>query len=341
MRRHAVRRPTDESSRRRTLRRPACAPSPVAPPIEDRTRSPPRLRALPTTPRRRSRTACCRDDAGRPLAAIAPATACTRSAQSPQTLAHGSSDPGAEAPRRRACLLRDRAAFTRAVVGASRLTELHRVPRHLRRRRNRGDGSSVARVDRLLRPQRRSPKRYRPRNPRVLSLLPRKQRSRGQPASRDRRDDPRVEQKPAFARSCVPKTPVHASTFVGSIADEEKWRLLQTAAMLVFMSRFDGPPRPIREALSVGTPCLVSYESNMGELIESFGAGRAAPLEAVAVANCLDEAFASAGTLESWQAGARRLRAELSWPNVARTYLAGYESIGVTSTLVRRSPTVP
>ena len=128
---------------------------------------------------------------------------------------------------------------------------------------------------------------------------------------------------------------------VGSVADEEKWRLLQTAAMLVFMSRFDGPPRPIREALSVGTPCLVSYESNMGELIESFGAGRAAPLEAVAVANCLDEAFASPGTLESWQAGARRLRAELSWPNVARTYLSGYESIGVTSTPVRRSPTVP
>ena len=71
----------------------------------------------------------------------------------------------------------------------------------------------------------------------------------------------------------------------------------------------------------------------MGELVESFGAGRAAPLEAVAVAKCLHEAFASAGTLDSWQAGARRLRAELAWPNVARTYLAGYESIGVMSTL--------
>jgi glycosyltransferase involved in cell wall biosynthesis len=118
---------------------------------------------------------------------------------------------------------------------------------------------------------------------------------------------------------------------LGAVADEEKWRLLQTAAMLVFMSRFDGPPRPIREALAVGTPCLVSYESNMGELVEGFGAGRAAPLEASAVAGCLNEAFGSAGALESWQAGARRLRAELTWPNVARTYLAGYESIGVTS----------
>lgn len=119
---------------------------------------------------------------------------------------------------------------------------------------------------------------------------------------------------------------------LGSVSDEEKWRLLQTAAMLVFMSRFDGPPRPIREALAVGTPCLVSYESNMGELIESFGAGRAAPLEAAAIAGGLNEAFASAETLESWQAGARRLRAELAWSNVAQTYLTGYVSIGVAIT---------
>lgn len=128
---------------------------------------------------------------------------------------------------------------------------------------------------------------------------------------------------------------------LGSVADHEKWRLLQMAAMLVFMSRFDGPPRPIREALSVGTPCLVSYESNMGELVESFGAGRAAPLEAAAVARCLEEAFASPETLDSWRAGARRLRAELAWPNVARTYISGYESVGVTGTPATQSPTGP
>jgi len=128
---------------------------------------------------------------------------------------------------------------------------------------------------------------------------------------------------------------------LGAVADKDKWQLLRTATVLVFMSRFDGPPRPIREALSVGTPCIVSYESNMGELVETFGAGCAAPLEAAAVARCLNEAFASAGTLESWQAGARRLRDELAWPNVARTYLSGYESVGVTSTPAGRSPTAP
>lgn len=131
---------------------------------------------------------------------------------------------------------------------------------------------------------------------------------------------------------------------LGSVADEEKWRLLQTAAMLVFMSRFDGPPRPIREALSVGTPCLVSYESNMGELVERFGAGRAAPLEAAAVAGCLNEAFASPETLDSWRVGAQKLRTELAWPNVARRYLKGYESVGVTdnsTTQATRSPIVP
>ena len=124
---------------------------------------------------------------------------------------------------------------------------------------------------------------------------------------------------------------------LGSVADEERSRLLRTAAILVFMSRFDGPPRPIREALSVGTPCLVSYESNMGELVESFGAGRAAALDPAAVASCLQEAFRSPRTFDSWQVGAQRLRAELAWPNVARTYLRGYESIGATNTPISLS----
>ena len=133
--------------------------------------------------------------------------------------------------------------------------------------------------------------------------------------------------KPKFVSSLRAENIGANVDLVGPVSDDEKWRLLQAASMLVYMSRFDGPPRPIREALSVGTPCLVSYESNMGELVERFGAGRAAPLEPAAVAECLHEAFASPGTLDSWHAGALRLRAELVWPRVARTYINGYESI--------------
>ncbi len=48
-----------------------------------------------------------------------------------------------------------------------------------------------------------------------------------------------------------------AVSHVGSVDEHAKWWLLRNALCLVFPSRWDGPPRPIREALSVGTPVIV------------------------------------------------------------------------------------
>jgi glycosyltransferase involved in cell wall biosynthesis len=116
---------------------------------------------------------------------------------------------------------------------------------------------------------------------------------------------------------------------VGPLEDESKWAFLRTASALVFPSRYDGPPRPVREALSVGTPCIVSYESNMGELIERSDAGLASALDPGSIARCLRRAFLETQTLVDWKAGAERLNTQLAWPNVAQTYLDGYRNVGI------------
>lgn len=112
---------------------------------------------------------------------------------------------------------------------------------------------------------------------------------------------------------------------LGETDEGTKWDLLRRARCLAFLSRWDGPPRPIREALSVGTPAIVSWATNMGQLIEEAAAGRAVELEEEAIASAL-VATESAELVSRWRLGARRLSEALAWPRVADRYIEGYEA---------------
>jgi glycosyltransferase involved in cell wall biosynthesis len=106
--------------------------------------------------------------------------------------------------------------------------------------------------------------------------------------------------------------------------EPEKWRLLRGARAQVFLSRWDGPPRPVREALAVGTPTVVSIETNMAAVVEAAGAGRSVTLDPAVVAQALREAE-DGELVARWRNGARRLRERLSWDAVALDYVRGYE----------------
>lgn len=113
-------------------------------------------------------------------------------------------------------------------------------------------------------------------------------------------------------------------TLLGELASRAKWELLRGARCLVFLSRWDGPPRPVREAIAVATPVIVSWETNMGELVTQFGAGRAVSLEREDIAEAL-LLTASSDNCDRWKAGTGRLRRSLDWANVAQAYAEGYE----------------
>ena len=113
---------------------------------------------------------------------------------------------------------------------------------------------------------------------------------------------------------------------LGEVDEDTKWELLRRARCLAFLSRWDGPPRPVREALSVGTPVIVSHGTNMADLVASEGAGAAVPEQVDAIADAL-LATNDAACVAAWRDGALRLAERLAWPRVARCYLRGYESV--------------
>ena len=114
---------------------------------------------------------------------------------------------------------------------------------------------------------------------------------------------------------------------IGPVDEASKWRILSQADYLVFLSRFDGPPRPIREAIVAGLPVLVSPESNMGNLVEQFEAGLQVPLEVNAIANAIARTADDEDLLARSRVGAAALRAHLDWARVAQDYISGYEGV--------------
>ena|GEM_PF-2533349 len=114
---------------------------------------------------------------------------------------------------------------------------------------------------------------------------------------------------------------------IGPVDEASKWRILSQADYLVFLSRWDGPPRPIREAIVAGLPVLVSPETNMGNLVEQFGAGLQVPLEVNAIADAISRAADDEDLLERSRVGTAALRAHLDWARVAQDYISGYERI--------------
>jgi glycosyltransferase involved in cell wall biosynthesis len=89
------------------------------------------------------------------------------------------------------------------------------------------------------------------------------------------------------------------------------------------LSRWDGPPRPIRDAIALGTPVIVSRETTLGGLVDTAGAGRQVNLDVHNVAAALLETRDDA-TIKLWSNGAHALRGDLTWDRVAERYVSGY-----------------
>jgi glycosyltransferase involved in cell wall biosynthesis len=114
---------------------------------------------------------------------------------------------------------------------------------------------------------------------------------------------------------------------LGPIDEVTKYSLIQQADYLVFLSRWDGPPRPIREAIAVGTPVIVSPETNMGDLVEKYEAGLQVQLNAEEVCIAISKVAADAKLRKYHRGKIIELRKVLDWRNVAQDYIQGYEQI--------------
>lgn len=61
--------------------------------------------------------------------------------------------------------------------------------------------------------------------------------------------------------------------YYGAIYGQEKYKVLQKNDIFILLSKFEGMPMSILEALSVGVPCFISKETGMGDYIEKYNAG--------------------------------------------------------------------
>ncbi|MER3425188.1 MAG: hypothetical protein C4293_20145 [Nitrospiraceae bacterium] len=114
---------------------------------------------------------------------------------------------------------------------------------------------------------------------------------------------------------------------LGPVDESVKWQLLREADYLTFLSRWDGPPRPIREAIAVGTPVLVSPETNMGQLVSKYAAGMQVQLRPEEVAQVLFEIANNTNLQNQHRDGVLQLQNRLDWGRVAQDYIAGYQSM--------------
>ena len=110
---------------------------------------------------------------------------------------------------------------------------------------------------------------------------------------------------------------------LGEVPEESKNQLIQRARCLAFLSRWDGPPRPIRDAIALGTPVIVSRETTLGGLVDTAGAGRQVNLDVHNVAAALLETQDDA-TIMLWSNGVHALLGDLTWDRVAERYVSGY-----------------
>jgi glycosyltransferase involved in cell wall biosynthesis len=115
---------------------------------------------------------------------------------------------------------------------------------------------------------------------------------------------------------------------VGAEDDENaKWGHYASADYLVYLSRWDGPPRPIREAITAGVPLIVSPETNMGHLVERYGAGVQVPLNPDAVARCFCSLASTPDSRQRFAPGVAALRDRLAWNRVALDYAEIYREV--------------
>ncbi|QSR85452.1 glycosyltransferase [Methylacidimicrobium sp. B4] len=98
--------------------------------------------------------------------------------------------------------------------------------------------------------------------------------------------------------------------FVGPVYDAEKWALLSSASLFVTLSRNEGLPMAVIEALGAGVPILITAEANVGAAVEA-GAGCLVRLEDLdGVAGRMLEILGNAELRERMSRNARRFFAE-------------------------------
>jgi len=108
-------------------------------------------------------------------------------------------------------------------------------------------------------------------------------------------------------------------TFLGPIAPEDRWRLLDGASVFVLPSQAENFGVVVTEAMARGTPVFISDQVQIGDIVENNSGGRVIPRDAKLWAQALSEVVQT-----PWN---RYPRFRGTWDTAARAVIQGYERI--------------
>lgn len=115
--------------------------------------------------------------------------------------------------------------------------------------------------------------------------------------------------------------------YYGVVYGEEKYKVLEENDIFILISRFEGMPMGILEALSVGIPCFISKETGMGEYIKKFNCGE--------VIENLEEVFLNLRKIiesyksnkEEYIKNSKKCSEYFFWKNIIKIYENEYEKL--------------
>lgn len=108
-------------------------------------------------------------------------------------------------------------------------------------------------------------------------------------------------------------------SFLGPIAPEDRWRLLDGAAVFVLPSQAENFGVVVTEAMARGTPVVISDQVQIGDIVENNSGGRVIPRDATLWAQTLTELLQA-----PWN---RYPRFRGTWDTAAKAVIQGYEKI--------------
>lgn len=109
--------------------------------------------------------------------------------------------------------------------------------------------------------------------------------------------------------------------FAGEVSTSQKFALMRMCRAFVYPTRHDGPPRPVRDALALRKPLLVSRQANMCSSIDEMGWGYEFNAEPTELANAMHRM-----EREYTDANYHDPELEMNWATIARRYSEMYVS---------------
>ena len=108
-------------------------------------------------------------------------------------------------------------------------------------------------------------------------------------------------------------------SFLGPIAPEDRWRLLDGAAVFVLPSQAENFGVVVTEAMARGTPVVISDQVQIGDIVENHSGGMVIPRNPEIWAQTLTEVLHT-----PWN---RYPRYRGTWDSAAKAVIKGYEKI--------------